>query len=82
MANNANVNKVIYGGSTLIDLTGDTVASRKMLIGTTAHSASGASISGSINLDDDTVLAGEALHALGLTFYVDNEGYICQRIEE
>lgn len=41
-------NKVVLGNETLIDLTGDTVASNKMLTGTTAHDASGAAISGSI----------------------------------
>lgn len=43
------INKVVYGNTTLIDLTGDTVASEKMLQGTTAHSASGSTIIGSIS---------------------------------
>lgn len=42
-------NKVVLGNETLIDLTGDTVASNKMLTGTTAHDASGTAISGSIS---------------------------------
>lgn len=41
------VNKVVYGNDTLIDLTSDTVTSATMLNGTTAHDASGASITGS-----------------------------------
>ena len=44
---NEKVNKVIYGNDTLIDLTGDTVTSATLLNGTTAHDASGASITGS-----------------------------------
>ena len=31
------INKVIYGGETLIDLTGDTVTADKILSGFTAH---------------------------------------------
>lgn len=42
------INKVIYGGKTLIDLTSDTVESNKMLEGTTAHDKSGAVVEGSI----------------------------------
>lgn len=42
------VNKVIYGGNTLLDLTGDTVQPNKLLSGITAHDKSGASIEGTI----------------------------------
>lgn len=35
------VNKVIYGDTTLIDLTGDTVAADKVLSGYTFHDKSG-----------------------------------------
>lgn len=31
------INKVVYGGKTLIDLTGDTVTADKLLEGVTAH---------------------------------------------
>ena len=48
MANNQNVNKVVYGDTTLIDLTNDTVESAVLLEGYTAHDKSGAVISGSI----------------------------------
>ena len=41
-------NKVIYGGDTLIDLTGDTVTDADMLSGKKAHDKSGASITGSM----------------------------------
>lgn len=42
------VNKVIYSGKTLIDLSSDTVTSDKMLESTTAHSKSGSQIKGTI----------------------------------
>lgn len=48
MANNQYVNKVQYGGNTLIDLTSDTVAANKILSGYTAHDKSGAVITGTI----------------------------------
>ena len=51
---NEYVNKVIYGGNTLIDLTGDTVTADKILSGFTAHAASGAPITGSCTYDADT----------------------------
>ena len=40
------VNKVEYGYTTLIDLTSDTVTKETLLIGATAHTASGEKISG------------------------------------
>ena len=43
-----NYNKIIYGGKTLIDLTGDTVIADKLLKGYTAHDKSGAKITGTI----------------------------------
>ena len=54
MANNEYINKVIYGGNTLIDLTSDTVTADKILSGYTAHAASGAPITGSCTFDADT----------------------------
>lgn len=41
-------NKVIYDGSTLIDLTSDTVEPQYLVNGITAHDKSGASINGAI----------------------------------
>ncbi len=38
------INKVIYGGNTLIDLTGDTVTADKLASGITAHDKSGGRI--------------------------------------
>lgn len=42
------INKVIYGGETVVDLTADTVSANKMLSGTTAHDKSGQKITGAI----------------------------------
>lgn len=42
------VNKVIYGNSTVIDLTADTVAADKMIAGTTAHAKDGTVVTGII----------------------------------
>lgn len=51
---NEYVNKVIYGGNTLIDLTADTVTADKILSGYKAHAASGAPLTGSCTYDADT----------------------------
>ena len=40
------INKVIYGGNTLIDLTGDTVTADNVLSGYTFHDKSGATSTG------------------------------------
>lgn len=42
------INKVVYGGNTLVDLTSDTVTASKMLNGTKAHDKSGVAVTGSI----------------------------------
>ena len=68
------VNKVIYGGRTLIDLTGDTISADKLLTGITAHDKSGAPITGSCPFDVDStdataavaeILAGKTAYARG-----------------
>lgn len=46
MATNQYINKVTYGSSTLIDLTADTVTPATLMLGYTAHDASGAAIVG------------------------------------
>ena len=65
------VNKVVYGGTVLIDLTGDTVTADKVLTGYTAHDKSGATITGTCNYDvnseDATVAVAEILN--GKTAY-------------
>ena len=42
------INKVVYGGNTLIDLTSDTVTADKLASGIKAHDASGAVITGTM----------------------------------
>ena len=54
MANNQYVNKVVYGGQTLIDLTGDDVAAEDVLSGKLFHLPSGAQGTGSCTYDADT----------------------------
>lgn len=65
------VNKVIYGGNVLIDLTADTVTVDKLAEGVTAHDQSGAPITGTCTYDvdsgDATVQVAEML--LGKTAY-------------
>lgn len=51
---NEYVNKVVYGGNTLIDLTGDTVTQDKVLSGYKTHDKSGAPITGTCTYDADT----------------------------
>ena len=69
------INKVIYGGNTLIDLTGDSVTASDLLSGKTAHDKSGATITGTCTFDSDTsedtavvaeILAGKTAHARGV----------------
>ena len=48
------VSKVIYGGTTLIDLTTDTVTADKLLTGITAHGKDGELIEGTCDFDANT----------------------------
>ena len=84
---NLNVNKVIYGGDVLIDLTGDSVSADKILKGITAHDKSGAKITGTCTFDSDTsedtaavaeILVGKTAHARGskLTGTMKNNGAV------
>lgn len=54
MANNQYINKVIYGGNTLIDLTGDDVTASDVLTGKKFHLPSGADGRGTCTFDADT----------------------------
>ena len=54
MADNLYINKVVYGGNTLIDLTGDDVTASDVLTGKKFHLPSGASGTGSCTYDADT----------------------------
>lgn len=85
-------NKVIYGGKTLIDLTGDTVTQEKLLVGATAHNMAGEQIEGSCTFDSDTsdadakvsgVLEGTSFYARGakLIGTMPNNGSVTQSIE-
>lgn len=51
------INKVIYGGKILIDLTSDTVTADKLLTGHTTHDKSGNVINGSCSFDVDSTEA-------------------------
>lgn len=81
------INKVVYAGSTLIDLTGDTVSADKLASGITAHDKSGAIITGTNTFDSDTsddtaavaeILIGKTAHARGvlLTGTMPNNGSV------
>ena len=85
------INKVVYGGKTLIDLTGDTVTPDKVLAGFTTHDKSGASITGTcdydVNSGDATVavaemLTGKTAYARGtkLTGTMPNNGAVTGEI--
>lgn len=54
MANNQYVNKIIYGGRTLLDLTGDDVTASDVLSGKKFHLPSGAPGIGTCTYDADT----------------------------
>lgn len=54
------INKIIYGGDTLLDLTGDTVTTSNLLYGEIAHDRSGATIEGACTYDSNTTDANAA----------------------
>lgn len=66
------INKVIYGGRTLIDLSGDTVTADKILDGFTAHDKKGETITGTCKYDVDSSDATAAVAEIlqGKTAYV------------
>ena len=85
------INKVIYGGTTLIDLTGDTITAADLASGKTAHDKSGAIITGTNTYDSDTsedtataaeILATKTAHARGsaLTGTMPNRGAVAGTI--
>lgn len=92
MANNQYTNKVVYGGTTLIDLTSDTITAANLAEGVTAHDKSGAPITGTNTYDSDTsddtaavaeILSGKTAHARGtqLTGTMPNRGAVTGTIE-
>lgn len=70
MANNV-LNKVIYGGRVLMDISQDTAVKEKVLAGYTFHDANGAEQTGTCDFDakttDATAMEGEVLD--GKTYY-------------
>ena len=81
------INKIIYGGNTLIDLTADTITAADLASGVTAHDKSGAVITGTNTYDSDTsedtaavaeILSGKTAHARGtlLTGTMPNRGAV------
>ena len=87
MANEYISKVVLSNGTTLIDLTGDTVTAADILSGATAHDKSGAPITGTCSYDSDTsddtaavseILAGKTAHARGalLTGTMTNNGAV------
>ena len=85
------VSKVIYGGQTLIDLTGDTVTADKLLKGTKAHGADGEPVTGTCEYDANTqdatataaeILAGKTAYNKGskVTGTMKNNGAVTGKI--
>ena len=86
------VNKVIYGDTTLIDLTADTVTADKILTSYTAHDASGTTVTGTCEYDANTqdatikvaeMLDGKTGYARGtkLTGTMPNNGSVSLTID-
>ena len=67
MAVNVNVNKVVYGGQTVIDLTADTVTENTLLDGYVAHNKAGARIVGNAMQSPVTVNNGSVSKISGTT---------------
>lgn len=88
---NQHINKVIYGGNVLIDLTNDTVVANKLLTGYTAHDKTGAPITGTCSFDVDStdatasqseILSGKTAYVNGskLTGNMPNKGAVALTI--
>lgn len=85
------ISKVIYGGQTLIDLTGDTITADKLLKGYKAHGADGEVINGACTFDADTqdatataaeILTGKTAYNKGnkVTGTMKNNGAVAGKI--
>lgn len=81
------INKIIYGGETLIDLTSDTITASDLASGKTAHDKTGKIITGTNTYDSDTsedtadaaeVLYGKTAHVRGklVTGTMPNRGAV------
>lgn len=66
------ISKVVFGGTTLIDLTADTVASETLVNGTTAHKADGTAVTGSLIIQHYYTGSGTPSASLG----VDGDIYL------
>lgn len=84
-------NKIIYGGTTLIDLTADTVTPENLLSGQTAHDKSGEKIEGACPFDVDStdataaaaeILSGKTAYGRGskITGTMKNNGAVTKKI--
>lgn len=93
MANEYVSKVVLSNGTTLMDLTSDTVTPADLLSGVKAHDKSGAPITGTCTYDSDTsedtaavseILAGKTAHARGskLTGTMTNNGGVTGTISE
>lgn len=87
MANEYVSKVVLSNGTTLIDLTGDTITASDLLKDVTAHDKSGAPVTGTCTYDSDTssdtaavaeILSGRTAHARGalLTGTMTNNGAV------
>lgn len=85
------ISKVIYGGQTLIDLTGDTITADKLLKGYKAHGADGEVVNGACTYDADTqdatataaeILTGKTAYNKGnkVTGTMKNNGAVSGKI--
>lgn len=85
------ISKVIYGGNTLIDLTGDTVKADKLLKGYKAHGADGEVVNGTCEFDANTqdatatdaeILVGKTAYNKGnkITGTMKNNGAVAGKI--
>ena len=83
--------KIIFGGQTLIDLTGDTVTAQDVKSGVTFHDKAGEVVTGTNTFDADTsedtaavaeILVGKTAHARGalLTGTMPNNGAVAGTI--
>lgn len=85
------ISKVVFGNTTLIDLTADTIAAADLAYGKTAHGANGELITGTSTKDSDTddatavageILSGKTAYARGvkLTGEMPNRGAVAGTI--
>ena len=67
------ISKVVYGNTTLIDLTSDTITESDLAYGVTAHGADGEAITGTSTKDSDTTDADATASEIlsGKTAYVN-----------